>query len=329
MFVPGHRQRMIDKALASAAHVLFLNIEDGVPPAEKDLARQTIASSLDAIAPDAIVAGPPRGQHPLRFVRINAIGHKRMHADLAAIVRPGLEGLCLPKVEHAEQIREIDGYLEKLEPARGLPTGSVRHLAAVESALGLMFGAEDYGKDLGLPTLGVAEASELLYARSALVVAAASAHIGAVDGVWPDIRDPDGLLKDTLQARRLGFTGKSLIHPGQIETVNSVFRPDEGEIGYAREVITAFDEAQARGDGAIALGDQLIDLPSVDRARRVLETVEALGAGQGSQSGSRTSSAASAGLAVLLACVATGCAIADRADRGCRRRAARSRARPA
>ncbi|MCC6175741.1 MAG: CoA ester lyase [Chloroflexi bacterium] len=292
MFVPGHRQRMIDKALASEAHALFLDIEDGVPPAEKDLARQTIAGALETIASD-----PPPGRHPQRFVRINAIGHERMHADLAAIVRPGLDGLCLPKVEHAEQIRAMDGYLEELEPAAGLPKGSVRYLAAIESALGLlnapaiaaasprmvglMFGAEDYGKDLGLPTLRVGEASELLYARSAVVVAAASAHIGSVDGVWPDIRDPEGLRKDTVQARRLGFTGKSMIHPGQIETVNSVFRPDEGEIAYAREVIAAFDEAQARGDGAIALGGQLIDLPIVDRARLVLETVEAPGTGRG------------------------------------------------
>jgi citrate lyase subunit beta/citryl-CoA lyase len=290
MFVPGHRQRMIDKALASGAHVLFLDIEDGVPPAEKDLARQTIASSLEAVAQD-----PPTGRHPLRFVRINAIGHERMHADLRAIVRPGLEGLCLPKVEQADQIRAIDAIIDELEPSVGLAAGSIRYIAAIESALGLlnapaiaaasprmaglMFGAEDFGKDLGLPTLRVGEASELVYARSALVVAAASAHIGAIDGVWPDIRDPEGLLKDTIQARRLGFTGKSLIHPGQIDTVNEVFRPDEGEVAYAREVIAAFDEAQARGDGAIALGGQLIDLPIVDRARRILQTIDALGTG--------------------------------------------------
>ncbi|HLG71635.1 MAG TPA: CoA ester lyase, partial [Chloroflexota bacterium] len=104
-----------------------------------------------------------------------------------------------------------------------------------------------------------------------------ASHIQSVDGVWPDIRDPEGLLKDTLQARRLGFTGKSLIHPGQIETVNNVFRPDEGEVDYARRVIEAFEDAQARGDGAIAFGGQLIDAPIVDRARRTLAMHEALG----------------------------------------------------
>ena len=284
MFVPGHRQRMIDKALASAADVLFLDVEDGVPPAEKDLARETIASSLRTVAEQ-----PPQGRHPLRFVRINAIGHERMHADLSTVLGPGLEGLCLPKVEYADQIREVDGLLAQPDPK-----GEIRYIASIESALGLinaaqiaaasprmaglMFGAEDFSKDLGLPTLRVAEASELLYARSAIIMAATAAHIQSIDGVWPDIQDPDGLLKDSLQARRLGFTGKSLIHPGQIEIVNNVFRPDEGEVGYAQRVIAAFEEGQARGDGAIALGGQLIDLPIVDRARRTLAMHEALGA---------------------------------------------------
>ncbi|HLQ34915.1 MAG TPA: CoA ester lyase [Chloroflexota bacterium] len=284
MFVPGHRQRMIDKALASAADVLFLDVEDGVPPAEKDLARETIASSLRTVAEQ-----PPQGRHPLRFVRINAIGHERMHADLSTVLGPGLEGLCLPKVEYADQIREVDGLLAQPDPK-----GEIRYIASIESALGLinaaqiaaasprmaglMFGAEDFSKDLGLPTLRVAEASELLYARSAIIMAATAAHIQSIDGVWPDIQDPDGLLKDSLQARRLGFTGKSLIHPGQIEIVNNVFRPDEGEVEYAQRVIAAFEEGQARGDGAIALGGQLIDLPIVDRARRTLAMHEALGA---------------------------------------------------
>lgn len=283
MFVPGHRDRMIQKALASESDVLFLDIEDGVPPAEKDAARETIAAALRAVAEN-----PPEGRHPLRFVRINAIGHERMHEDLATVLGPGLEGFCLPKVETPDQIREVDDLLAGKDP-----DGEVRYIASIESALGLinapqiaaasprmaalMFGAEDFSKDLGLPTLRVAEASELLYARSAVVMAATSAHIQSVDGVWPDIRDPEGLLKDALQGRRVGFTGKSLIHPGQIETVNNVFRPDEGEVDYARRVIEAFEEAQARGDGAIALGGQLIDAPIVDRARRTLAMHEALG----------------------------------------------------
>ena len=284
MFVPGHRERMIQKALASEADVLFLDIEDGVVPAEKDTARQTISESLRALAQD-----PPKGRHPLRYVRINAIGHERMEADLSTVLGPGLEGFCLPKVEYADQIKLVDSLLEKRDPE-----GTIRYIASIESAVGLinapaiaaaskrmaalMFGAEDFGKDLGLPTLRVGEASELLYARSAIVMAATAAHIGSIDGVWPDIRDPEGLQKDALQARRLGFTGKSCIHPGQIEVINNAFRPDEGEVDYARRVIEAFDEGAARGDGAVALGGQLIDAPIVERARRTLALFEALGA---------------------------------------------------
>ena len=289
MFVPGHRQRMIDKAIGLNADVLFLDLEDGVPPAEKDTARQLIAESLDREA----ARSPSDAWRPLRFPRINAIGNERMRADLESVLRPGLDGLCLPKVETVEEIRYVDSILEAREEKVGLPKGSVRYIAAIESAAGLinaaaiaaasprmaalMFGAEDFGKDLGLPTLRVAEASELVYSRSALVIAAASAHIGAIDGVWPDIRDPEGLLKDARQARRLGFTGKSLIHPDQIQVVNDVFRPDEGEVKYARQVVEAFEEAERKGEGAIALGGQLIDLPIVARARRTLAMGEALG----------------------------------------------------
>src|SRR5690242_11155966 len=159
MFVPGHRQKMIDKALASNADVLYLDIEDGVAPSEKDTARQTISESLRGVAQD-----PPKGRHPLRFVRINAIGHERMEADLSAVLGPGLEGFCLPKVETADQVRLVDSLLEKQDPEN-----TIRYIASIESALGLinapqiaaaskrmaalMFGAEDFSKDLGLPTL--------------------------------------------------------------------------------------------------------------------------------------------------------------------------------
>jgi citrate lyase subunit beta/citryl-CoA lyase len=280
---------MIDKALGLNADVLFLDIEDGVPPAEKDSARQLIAEALDREA-----AQPPTAERrPLCYVRINAIGHERMEADLEAVLRPGLDGLCLPKVETADEITFVDSLLDQREGPVGLEQGSVRFIAAIESAsgllnaaaiaaasprnVGLMFGGEDFGNDLGLATRREAEASELIYARSALVIAAASVHIGSIDGVWPDIQHPDGLLKDAQQARRLGFSGKSLIHPGQIDIVNSVFSPDEGEIDFARRVVQAFEEAQSRGEGAIAFGGQLVDLPIVNRARRTLAIAEALG----------------------------------------------------
>ena len=139
-----------------------------------------------------------------------------------------------------------------------------------------MFGAEDFGRELGLPTAREGEAQELLYARSALVVAAASAHVQAVDGVWVDLQDPDGLVRFARQSRRLGFTGMSSIHPAQIAPINATFSPGPDEIDYARKVIEAYEEAQARGDGSVAFGGQLIDRPIIERARRTLELAEAL-----------------------------------------------------
>jgi citrate lyase subunit beta / citryl-CoA lyase len=284
MFVPGHRQRMIDKALDLNADAIMLDIEDGVAPNEKDTARKFIAEALGR---------ERRPNAPTRFVRINAIGHARMDADVEAVLRPGLDGLVLPKVETAEEVLKVERILAQQEPKVTLEVGRIRLLIAIESprgllnasaiascssrVIGLMFGAEDYGRELGLPTSREGEAREMLYARSAMVVAAASAHVQAVDGVWVDLKDTDGLLGFARQSRRLGFTGMSLIHPSQIDPINNVFSPTPEEIDYAARVISAFEEANARGDGSISFGGQLIDRPIVERARRTLEMAKMLG----------------------------------------------------
>jgi len=156
MFVPGHRQKMIDKALGLNADAIMLDIEDGVAPNEKDNARQLIGEAL----------GHEKAPHsPARFVRINAIGHARMDADLEAVVRPGLEGLVCPKVEAADEVRKVDAILTDREPKQKMARGGVKLLIAIESprgllnapaiaacsprVCGLMFGAEDFGRELG------------------------------------------------------------------------------------------------------------------------------------------------------------------------------------
>jgi len=283
MFVPGHRQKMIDKALGLGSDAIMLDIEDGVAPGEKDTARKLIAAAL----------GRERlRRSPARFVRINAIGHERMAADLEAVLRPGLDGLVLPKVETPEEVLKVAAILKEREPAVKVERGGVKFLVAIESpkgllnapaiaastdrVIGLMFGAEDYGRELGLPTSREGEARDLIYARSAMVVAAASAHVQAVDGVWVDLQDGVGLLGFARQSRRLGFSGMSLIHPSQIDPINGVFSPTPEEIDYSQRVVQAYDEAVARGDGSIAFGGQLIDRPIVERARRTLEMAEML-----------------------------------------------------
>ncbi len=284
MFVPGHRQRMVDKALGLNADAIMLDIEDGVAPNEKDAARRNIADSLSREK----AAGSPA-----RYVRINAIGHARMEADLDAVVRPGLEGLVCPKVDTVDEVRQVDALLSEREPKNKLARGSVRLLIAIESPRGLLnapaiaaaserivgmiFGAEDFGREIGLPAVREGEARDLIYARSAIVVAAAAAHVQSVDGVWVDLNDNDGLLGFARQSRRLGFSGMSCIHPAQVDAINTVFSPTSEEIDYCQKVLQAFEEANARGDGSIAFGGQLIDRPIVERARRSIEMAKSLG----------------------------------------------------
>jgi citrate lyase subunit beta/citryl-CoA lyase len=290
MFVPGNRQRMIEKSLGVAVDAIMMDIEDGVAPAEKDSARKQIAACLDDVA--ARTKKDANLRTPARFVRINAVGHERMRDDLALVLRPGLEGLVVPKVETPEQVKTVEQILDKQEPEVGLDRGSVRLLVAIESprglfnayaiatssprVIGLLFGAEDFSRELSLPLRREGEARDLIYARSALVTAAACAHVQSVDGVWPDLQDTEGLKTFAAQSRQLGFSGMSLIHPAQIEVVNGAFSPAADEIDYAQKVLKAFDEARARGEGAVAFGGQLLDLPIVDRARQTLALAESL-----------------------------------------------------
>jgi citrate lyase subunit beta/citryl-CoA lyase len=283
MFVPGHRQRMIDKALSLDADAIMLDIEDGVAPNEKDAARKNIADSLGRDKASGT---------PARYVRINAIGHARMDADLDAVVRRGLEGLVLPKVDTVAEARKVDAILTDRESKLRMPVGAIKLLVAIESpkgllnapfiaasssrVIGLMFGAEDFGREIGLPAVREGEARDLIYARSALVIAASSAHVQAVDGVWVDLNDTQGLLGFAKQSRQLGFSGMSCIHPAQIQAINQTFSPTAEEIDYCQKVLQAFEEANARGDGSIAFGGQLIDRPIVERARRTIEMAKFL-----------------------------------------------------
>jgi citrate lyase subunit beta/citryl-CoA lyase len=288
MFVPGHQPRMVQRALGlaefapSGLDVAILDLEDGVPPDEKDRARAAVAAALRV---------PSNGEGPARYVRVNREPGAR-DVDLAAVLRPGLEGIVAPKIDHPDEITGLARDLDEREDAARMEHGSIRLVASIESARGLLdaraiaasserviallFGAEDFARDLSLPTEREAEAIELVYARSAVVVAAVAAGKHAIDGIWPDVTDAEGLRRDSLQGRRLGFIGKSLIHPGQIEAINEVFSPSAEEVSYARRVVAAFDDARAKGRGAIALDGKMLDQPIVERARRTLLLHEAM-----------------------------------------------------
>lgn len=279
MFVPGNRQRFLDKIyeVDTPPDAVFFDLEDGVIPKEKPGAREMVAEVLRRAQPG-----------PLRTVRVNAVGTDWFRDDMETIAVAGLEGVCVPKVERPEDVLEVARHLERLD-------GDVGIVVAIESAAGLihapeiaaahprvvavMFGAEDYALDIGLGTKREGEAADLLYARSALVNAAAAARVLSIDGVFPDLDDPDGLLADIVQSRRLGFDAKSTFNPRQVELINERFSPTPDELAYARTVADAFEEATARGDASVAVGGQLVDRPIVLRALRLLEVAAELGIG--------------------------------------------------
>ena len=291
MFVPGDRQRMIEKALTLPVDAIMMDIEDGVTPNEKDIARRQIAASLDFVS--AELKRNPRLRTPARFVRVNAVGSTRMIEDFKAAVRHGLEGLVIPKVETVAQVRLVEDELGRAEVAQHMPGGSVRLLIAIETPIGLfnayeiatssprivglMFGAEDFTREMNLPVRRTGEAVDLVYARSHLATAAAAAHVQAVDGVWVDLNDMEGMQRFAAQARRLGMSGISIIHPKQIEAANAAFTPAKEDIDYAREVLRAFEDARAQGHGAVAFRGQLLDYPIVDRARQTVALAKTLG----------------------------------------------------
>ncbi len=280
MFVPGDKERFLEKARSSPGDGMLLDLEDGVLPANKEVARRMTAEALQQDWRPGV----------LRYVRTNAADTGLLEADLAAVLVPGLDGLCISKVESPDVVHEVSAILTDHEREAGREPGSIRLLLAIESAaalidaptiarsgsriIGLVFGTEDYALDLGLGSHRTGEAAELIYARSAIVNAAAAARVLSIDGVFPDLDNPEGLYADAIQSKRLGFDGKTTFNPRQLELLNTVFSPDEGEIAYARRVVTAFESAQARGDASVAVGGQLVDLPIVRRAQRILEIVQ-------------------------------------------------------
>ena len=233
IFVPGSRQRMIDKALGFDADAIMFDIEDGVAPSEKETARRQIASVLDKCASETMAGSIVAT--PARFVRVNAVGSSRIGDDLDAAVRPGCDGLVLPKVDRAEEVASLESAIAGLEKDRGMEAGALPLLPSIESpiglfnayaiatssprVMGLILGTEDFCRGMGLPLRREGEARDLIYARSSIATAAAAAQVQAIDGIWPHLEDGEGLKRYARQARELGRnqrTGLCLPSEGRV-----------------------------------------------------------------------------------------------------------------
>lgn len=283
LFAPANHARHVEKALAGEADGVILDIEDAVAIPEKPAARRDARAALGALA------GHTRGQGPVAFVRVNALTTPFAYDDLCAVVGPGLDGVILPKCDTAAQLATADWLLTQLERAAGLPEGSVEIMPIIETALGvtnlaeiarasrrvrrLNFGAGDFSLDTNMTWTAGHEG--ILWARTQVVIASRAAGLEApLDTVYARLDDTDGLLRETEQARRLGFQGKACIHPRQVEVVNGVFSPSEAEVSQARRLVDAFDRAEAAGVASIQLDGQFIDYPVAARAQRTLDLAE-------------------------------------------------------
>jgi len=278
--VPANRQKMIEKARDLPADAIVLDLEDSVPVAEKANAR--------AMARDAIAGRVLGGQRV--FVRINSLASGLLEQDLEAVVIPGLAGINLPKPGSADDMREVVAIIDRLETERDIDKGHVRLTPWVETARGLLsafeiasasprivgiiFGAEDFTLDTGMQRTETGD--ELLYPRIMVIIAARAAEVIAIDTPYNDFRDEEGLIRETTLARQLGFQGKYVIHPSQIQPVNQAFRPSPEEVEEARKVVEAFDEAEAQGFASTSVDGKMIDTPIASRARRLLTVAESI-----------------------------------------------------
>jgi citrate lyase subunit beta / citryl-CoA lyase len=279
LFAPGNHPRRVEKALTLDADAVILDLEDAIAIAEKPATR------------DAVVAAYRRPRTGLLYVRVNAADTEFCHGDFMAIVKTGLDGIILPKVESAATIQTIDWLLGNLEREHALPAGGIDLIPIVETAKGLRdidailgagtrvkhcaFGAGDFTLDVNM--IWSRGESELAYARARVVTASRAAGIEApLDTVWVDLQDEEGLEASTRTALALGFQGKMCIHPNQIAVVNRVFTPTNAEVDFAARVVAAFAEAEKAGSAAIQLDGKFIDYPIVYRAQRTLDAMAAI-----------------------------------------------------
>ncbi len=279
LFVPGNNPGMIRDAYIYGSDALMFDLEDSVSLREKDAARLLVYNALKTI----------RYRDCELVVRVNPLGTPYGRQDIEAMVRAGAQVIRLPKTETAQDILDTEAEIARVEREAGIPVGQTRMMAAIEGALGVVnayaiataskrlvgiaLGAEDYCANL--KTTRSIEGSELFYARSAIVVAARAAGIDALDTVFSDVNDEQGLIRETEHIRQLGFDGKSVINPRQINPVHRVFTPTEKEIEKALRIRAAIREAEKRGSGVVSLDGKMVDRPVALRAERCLALARA------------------------------------------------------
>jgi citrate lyase subunit beta-like protein len=280
LYMPGDDRHKIEKALTLGVDCICMDMEDGTAVNKKAEARTTIAKALQEL---------DFGKSE-KLARINSVGSSFEKEDIHAVLPHHPDGIVIPKLEELSQIQWAGEIIEAAELKHGWPMNSIRMLVGIETAKGilnlreiashprldaLIFGGEDYAASVGATR--TKEATELIYARLATLNAAAAYGLQAIDLVTIDFKDPEFVREQALIGARLGFSGKQIIHPAQVEPVQSAFTPDEEAIAHAKRIVETFEASQAKGAGAYALDGKMIDMPLVRNAQKVLDRARAAG----------------------------------------------------
>lgn len=281
LYVPGNETRKVEKAVTLGADSVCLDLEDGVAWNRKGEARPIVANALRELN-----FGTSE-----KLARINAVGTGLEADDLARVVAARPDGIVIPKVSGAEAVRWVSERVSELERANGIEQGAIALIGMIENARGvvnlaaiasadprleaLIFGAEDFAADVGATR--TLEGVEVLYARSAIVTTCAAFGLQAIDLLYLDFRDAEGLQAEARRGAQLGYAGMQVIHPNQVPVVQEAFTPGDAAIAEAQRIVEAAREQLAAGRGAFALDNKMVDMPIIKAAERVLVRARAAG----------------------------------------------------
>jgi len=281
LFIPGNNERFLKKSIKLQADILCFDLEDSVPSNEKEAARNLVARYL---------ASRQGENDSFIYVRINSFDSGLVDGDLERIVMNGLDGIVLPKIGNSEEVTQIIHKIDAIVSKRKLTSG-IRIIPSIETAKGvvnansiasshknvtaLVFGVFDYLYDMNIDV----EYDDFVsynYARSKIPVDARAAGIDALDGIWQNVNDIDGLIKDSAIAKKLGYSGKTLIHPSHINPVHDIFRPTKKQIEWAKKVLAALQDTFEKGNvrGAKLLEGKMIDAVHYKQAKAVISAAE-------------------------------------------------------
>ena len=281
LFIPGNNERFLKKSIKLQADILCFDLEDSVPSNEKEAARILVARYL---------ASRQGENDSFIYVRINSFDSGLVDGDLERIVMNGLDGIVLPKIGNSEEVTQIIHKIDAIVSKRKLTSG-IRIIPSIETAKGvvnansiasshknvtaLVFGVFDYLYDMNIDV----EYDDFVsynYARSKIPVDARAAGIDALDGIWQNVNDIDGLIKDAAIAKKLGYSGKTLIHPSHINPVHDIFRPTKKQIEWAKKVLAALQDTFEKGNvrGAKLLEGKMIDAVHYKQAKAVISAAE-------------------------------------------------------